>query len=79
MKYKKKSGSGNTVKMLFATRVNLYHIPVWAELQDKVMDLGLVKRKIYKTVTAKTQKQTKGLYPAPTKIIEVNNLVTGGI
>ncbi|XP_074541370.1 hydroxyacyl-CoA dehydrogenase trifunctional multienzyme complex subunit alpha a [Halichoeres trimaculatus] len=40
------------------------------KLQDKVMDLGLVKRRIYKTVTEKSQNQTKGLYPAPVKIIE---------
>uniref|UniRef100_UPI0037E70928 hydroxyacyl-CoA dehydrogenase trifunctional multienzyme complex subunit alpha a n=1 Tax=Semicossyphus pulcher TaxID=241346 RepID=UPI0037E70928 len=40
------------------------------KLQDRVMNLGPVRRKIFKTVSEKTQKQTKGLYPAPAKIIE---------
>nr|XP_057913543.1 hydroxyacyl-CoA dehydrogenase trifunctional multienzyme complex subunit alpha a [Doryrhamphus excisus] len=40
------------------------------KLQDTVMGLGPVKKKIYNTVTEKVQKQTKGLYPAPVKIIE---------
>ncbi|KAF7666650.1 hypothetical protein LDENG_00098410 [Lucifuga dentata] len=40
------------------------------KLQDTVMSLGPVKKKIYKTVHEKVQKQTKGLYPAPVKIIE---------
>uniref|UniRef100_A0A673CUW1 Trifunctional enzyme subunit alpha, mitochondrial n=1 Tax=Sphaeramia orbicularis TaxID=375764 RepID=A0A673CUW1_9TELE len=40
------------------------------KLQDTVMGLGPVKQKIYKTVSEKVQKQTKGLYPAPVKIIE---------
>ncbi|XP_033846438.1 hydroxyacyl-CoA dehydrogenase trifunctional multienzyme complex subunit alpha a [Periophthalmus magnuspinnatus] len=40
------------------------------KLQDTVMGLGLVQNKIYKTVSEKVQKQTKGLYPAPAKIIE---------
>lgn len=43
------------------------------ELQDTVMGLGPVKKKIYRTVSEKVQKQTKGLYPAPVKIIEVVN------
>lgn len=40
------------------------------KLQDTVMGLGAVQNKIYKTVQEKVQKQTKGLYPAPVKIIE---------
>lgn len=40
------------------------------KVQDAVMGLGPVKNKIYKTVNDKVQKQTKGLYPAPVKIIE---------
>ncbi|CAJ1078361.1 hydroxyacyl-CoA dehydrogenase trifunctional multienzyme complex subunit alpha a [Xyrichtys novacula] len=40
------------------------------KLQDRVMGLSLVRRKIYKTVSEKTQKQTRGLYPAPAKIIQ---------
>ncbi|XP_061741845.1 hydroxyacyl-CoA dehydrogenase trifunctional multienzyme complex subunit alpha a [Nerophis ophidion] len=40
------------------------------KLQDTVMGLGPVKKKIYNTVSEKVQKQTKGLYPAPVKIIE---------
>ncbi|XP_041660759.1 hydroxyacyl-CoA dehydrogenase trifunctional multienzyme complex subunit alpha a [Cheilinus undulatus] len=40
------------------------------KLQDKVMDLAPVRKKICKTVREKTQKQTQGLYPAPPKIIE---------
>ncbi|XP_071777440.2 trifunctional enzyme subunit alpha, mitochondrial [Centroberyx gerrardi] len=40
------------------------------KLQDTVMGLGPVRKKIYKTVNEKVQKQTKGLYPAPVKIIE---------
>ncbi|KAM3861500.1 hydroxyacyl-CoA dehydrogenase trifunctional multienzyme complex subunit alpha a [Diretmus argenteus] len=40
------------------------------KLQDTVMGLGPVRKKIYQTVQQKVQKQTKGLYPAPVKIIE---------
>lgn len=52
---------------------NLFSVCWCAELQDTVMGLGPVKKKIYKTVSEKVQKQTKGLYPAPVKIIEVRN------
>ncbi|XP_077366473.1 hydroxyacyl-CoA dehydrogenase trifunctional multienzyme complex subunit alpha a isoform X2 [Festucalex cinctus] len=34
------------------------------------MLLGSVKKQIYKTVSEKVQKQTKGLYPAPVQIIQ---------
>ncbi|XP_034555577.1 hydroxyacyl-CoA dehydrogenase trifunctional multienzyme complex subunit alpha a [Notolabrus celidotus] len=40
------------------------------KMQDKLMNLGPVKKKIFKTVNEKSQNQTKGLYPAPAKIIE---------
>ncbi|KAF5900351.1 trifunctional enzyme subunit alpha, mitochondrial-like, partial [Clarias magur] len=40
------------------------------KLQDSVMGIGFVRKQIYKTVTNKVMKQTKGLYPAPLKIIE---------
>ncbi|KAJ8269844.1 hypothetical protein GJAV_G00107470 [Gymnothorax javanicus] len=40
------------------------------KLQDYVMGIPLVRQQIYKTVRAKVMKQSKGLYPAPLKIIE---------
>uniref|UniRef100_A0AAQ5Y627 Trifunctional enzyme subunit alpha, mitochondrial n=1 Tax=Amphiprion ocellaris TaxID=80972 RepID=A0AAQ5Y627_AMPOC len=40
------------------------------KLGDAVMELGPVRKKIYKTVSERVQKQTKNLYPAPEKIIE---------
>ncbi|XP_033505127.2 hydroxyacyl-CoA dehydrogenase trifunctional multienzyme complex subunit alpha a [Epinephelus lanceolatus] len=40
------------------------------KMQDTVMDLGLVRKKIFKTIDKKVQKETRGLYPAPGKIIE---------
>ncbi|XP_077443508.1 hydroxyacyl-CoA dehydrogenase trifunctional multienzyme complex subunit alpha a [Stigmatopora argus] len=39
-------------------------------LQERLMAFGPVKKKIYKTVSEKVHNQTKGLYPAPVKIIE---------
>uniref|UniRef100_A0A4W4DXN2 enoyl-CoA hydratase n=1 Tax=Electrophorus electricus TaxID=8005 RepID=A0A4W4DXN2_ELEEL len=42
----------------------------WTELQDVVMGFPFVRKQIYNTVTKKVMKQTKGLYPAPLKIIE---------
>ena len=42
-----------------------------AEITDYAMALPFVRRQVYKTVESKVQKQTKGLYPAPLKIIEV--------
>ncbi|XP_072187542.1 trifunctional enzyme subunit alpha, mitochondrial [Excalfactoria chinensis] len=41
------------------------------KLTDYAMALPFVRQQIYKTVESKVQKQTKGLYPAPLKIIEV--------
>ncbi|XP_053498359.1 hydroxyacyl-CoA dehydrogenase trifunctional multienzyme complex subunit alpha a [Ictalurus furcatus] len=40
------------------------------KLQDLVMGMAFVRKQIYNTVTKKVMKQTKGLYPAPLKIIE---------
>uniref|UniRef100_A0A7N8WNX9 Trifunctional enzyme subunit alpha, mitochondrial n=1 Tax=Mastacembelus armatus TaxID=205130 RepID=A0A7N8WNX9_9TELE len=40
------------------------------EIQDYVMSLQFVRNQIYKTVHDKVMKQTRGLYPAPLKIIE---------
>uniref|UniRef100_A0A8C5TF22 Trifunctional enzyme subunit alpha, mitochondrial n=1 Tax=Malurus cyaneus samueli TaxID=2593467 RepID=A0A8C5TF22_9PASS len=43
-------------------------------LTDYAMALPFVRQQVYKTVESKVQKQTKGLYPAPLKIIEVTPL-----
>ncbi|XP_036406347.1 hydroxyacyl-CoA dehydrogenase trifunctional multienzyme complex subunit alpha a [Megalops cyprinoides] len=40
------------------------------KVQDFVMGIPLVRQQIYKTVKGKVMKQSKGLYPAPLKIIE---------
>uniref|UniRef100_A0AAX7V3M1 Trifunctional enzyme subunit alpha, mitochondrial n=1 Tax=Astatotilapia calliptera TaxID=8154 RepID=A0AAX7V3M1_ASTCA len=40
------------------------------EIQDYVMSFPFVRNQIYKTVQGKVMKQSKGLYPAPLKIIE---------
>ncbi|KAM7376191.1 hypothetical protein PAMP_005934 [Pampus punctatissimus] len=40
------------------------------KLQDYVMSFEVVRNKIYNTVHGKVMKQSKGLYPAPLKIIE---------
>ncbi|KAL2082596.1 hypothetical protein ACEWY4_022414 [Coilia grayii] len=40
------------------------------KVQDMVMGIPLVRKQIYKTVNGKVMKQSKGLYPAPLKIIE---------
>uniref|UniRef100_A0A8D0FP71 enoyl-CoA hydratase n=1 Tax=Strix occidentalis caurina TaxID=311401 RepID=A0A8D0FP71_STROC len=41
-----------------------------AELTDYAMAVPFVRQQVYKTVENKVRKQTKGLYPAPLKIIE---------
>ncbi|XP_007898654.2 trifunctional enzyme subunit alpha, mitochondrial [Callorhinchus milii] len=41
------------------------------KLQDWVMSFPFIRQQIYKKVEEKVKKQTKGLYPAPLKIIEV--------
>ncbi|KAL1258211.1 hypothetical protein QQF64_011455 [Cirrhinus molitorella] len=40
------------------------------KIQDYVMSYPFVRQQIYNTVQKKVMKQTKGLYPAPLKIIE---------
>ncbi|KAK5886701.1 hypothetical protein CesoFtcFv8_017706 [Champsocephalus esox] len=40
------------------------------KVQDYVMSFEFVRNQIYKTVHGKVMKQSKGLYPAPLKIIE---------
>uniref|UniRef100_A0AAY3ZU34 Trifunctional enzyme subunit alpha, mitochondrial n=1 Tax=Denticeps clupeoides TaxID=299321 RepID=A0AAY3ZU34_9TELE len=40
------------------------------EIQEYVMGFEFVRNQVYKTVNNKVMKQTKGLYPAPMKIIE---------
>ncbi|XP_068194504.1 hydroxyacyl-CoA dehydrogenase trifunctional multienzyme complex subunit alpha b [Antennarius striatus] len=40
------------------------------KIQDYVMSYPIVRNQIYKTVHGKVMKQSKGLYPAPLKIIE---------
>lgn len=40
------------------------------KVQDMVMGLPFVRKQIYKTVNGKVMKQSKGLYPAPLRIIE---------
>uniref|UniRef100_A0A8C4RM13 Trifunctional enzyme subunit alpha, mitochondrial n=1 Tax=Erpetoichthys calabaricus TaxID=27687 RepID=A0A8C4RM13_ERPCA len=41
------------------------------KVTDYVMNIPFVRNQIYNTVEKKVMKQTKGLYPAPLKIIEV--------
>lgn len=36
------------------------------------MSFGIVRNQIYKTVHGKVMKMSKGLYPAPLKIIDVS-------
>lgn len=43
-----------------------------SEIQDYIMSFPFVRNQIYKTVHGKVMKQSKGLYPAPLKIIEVS-------
>lgn len=40
------------------------------KVQDYVMSFPVVRNQVYKTVQSKVMKQSKGLYPAPLKIIE---------
>ncbi|XP_034051391.1 hydroxyacyl-CoA dehydrogenase trifunctional multienzyme complex subunit alpha b [Thalassophryne amazonica] len=43
---------------------------IMQKLQDYIMSFEFVRNQIYKTVHGKVMKQSKGLYPAPLKIIE---------
>uniref|UniRef100_A0A8C0IIP6 Trifunctional enzyme subunit alpha, mitochondrial n=1 Tax=Bubo bubo TaxID=30461 RepID=A0A8C0IIP6_BUBBB len=45
------------------------------KLTDYAMAVPFVRQQVYKTVENKVRKQTKGLYPAPLKIIEVRQLL----
>uniref|UniRef100_A0A674EK80 enoyl-CoA hydratase n=1 Tax=Salmo trutta TaxID=8032 RepID=A0A674EK80_SALTR len=45
-------------------------IYTWHLVSYYVMGIEFVRQQIYKTVTAKVMKMSKGLYPAPLKIIE---------
>uniref|UniRef100_A0A8C9U625 Trifunctional enzyme subunit alpha, mitochondrial n=1 Tax=Scleropages formosus TaxID=113540 RepID=A0A8C9U625_SCLFO len=47
------------------------------KVQDYVMGIEFVRKQIYNTVNKRVMKQTKGLYPAPLKIIEVGELNFG--
>ncbi|KAG7251302.1 hypothetical protein CRUP_007898, partial [Coryphaenoides rupestris] len=40
------------------------------KVQDYIMSYPMVRNQIYKTVHSKVMKQSKGLYPAPLKIID---------
>ncbi|KAG9469098.1 hypothetical protein GDO78_021195 [Eleutherodactylus coqui] len=42
-----------------------------AKITDYVMSIAFVRQRIYEMVEKRVRKQTKGLYPAPLKIIEV--------
>ncbi|CAL8287633.1 unnamed protein product [Gadus morhua 'NCC'] len=64
------------VAIEFARGIVAKKIPLTKEkgtmqkLQDYVMSYPVVRNQIYKTVTGKVMKQSKGLYPAPLKIID---------
>ncbi|KAG7460780.1 hypothetical protein MATL_G00202560 [Megalops atlanticus] len=64
------------VAVSFAKDIANKKIPLTKEkglmqkVQDFVMGIPLVRQQIYKTVKGKVMKQSKGLYPAPLKIIE---------
>lgn len=57
--------------VLFLCMYTTLFFSLSAEVQDYVMGIEFVRQQIYKTVTAKVMKMSKGLYPAPLKIIEV--------
>uniref|UniRef100_A0A9J7ZYW8 Trifunctional enzyme subunit alpha, mitochondrial n=1 Tax=Cyprinus carpio carpio TaxID=630221 RepID=A0A9J7ZYW8_CYPCA len=63
--------TGRNIKADKAKKMGLVHQLVEPlEVQDFVMGLPPVRKQIYKTVHNKVMKQSKGLYPAPLKIIE---------
>uniref|UniRef100_A0A8D3CCE6 Trifunctional enzyme subunit alpha, mitochondrial n=1 Tax=Scophthalmus maximus TaxID=52904 RepID=A0A8D3CCE6_SCOMX len=49
------------------------------KIQDHIMSYGFVRNQIYKTVHGKVMKQSKGLYPAPLKIIEVISICNSSL
>uniref|UniRef100_A0A7N6BJK6 Trifunctional enzyme subunit alpha, mitochondrial n=1 Tax=Anabas testudineus TaxID=64144 RepID=A0A7N6BJK6_ANATE len=63
--------TGRNIRADKAKKMGLVHQLVdTLEIQDYVMGFGIVRNQIYNTVLGKVMKQTKGLYPAPLKIIE---------
>uniref|UniRef100_A0AAY4DFB6 Trifunctional enzyme subunit alpha, mitochondrial n=1 Tax=Denticeps clupeoides TaxID=299321 RepID=A0AAY4DFB6_9TELE len=63
--------TGRNIRPDKAKKMGLVHQLVDPlELQDMVMGLPFVRKQIYNMVTKKVMGQTKGLYPAPLKIIE---------
>lgn len=64
--------SFDSVVTLACFVLNKISVLVSIEIQDYVMSFPFVRNQIYKTVYGKVMKQSKGLYPAPLKIIEVS-------
>uniref|UniRef100_A0A9J8DEU4 Trifunctional enzyme subunit alpha, mitochondrial n=1 Tax=Cyprinus carpio carpio TaxID=630221 RepID=A0A9J8DEU4_CYPCA len=63
--------TGRSIRPDKAKKMGLVHQLVdTLEIQDYVMSYPFVRQQIYNTVQNKVMKQTKGLYPAPLKIIE---------
>ncbi|CAL8273337.1 unnamed protein product [Merluccius merluccius] len=63
--------TGRNIRADKAKKMGLVHQLVDPlEIQDYVMSYPLVRNQIYKTVHGKVMKQSKGLYPAPLKIID---------
>lgn len=60
--------------LYFKTKRQIYRVAVLpsSEIQDYIMSFPVVRNQIYKTVHGKVMKQSKGLYPAPLKIIDVS-------
>lgn len=60
--------------LYFKTKRQIYRAAVLPslEIQDYIMSFPVVRNQIYKTVHGKVMKQSKGLYPAPLKIIDVS-------
>lgn len=60
--------------LYFKTKGQIYRAVVFpsVEIQDYIMSFPVVRNQIYKTVHGKVMKQSKGLYPAPLKIIDVS-------
>uniref|UniRef100_A0A8C7TAS8 Trifunctional enzyme subunit alpha, mitochondrial n=1 Tax=Oncorhynchus mykiss TaxID=8022 RepID=A0A8C7TAS8_ONCMY len=63
--------TGRNIKADKAKKMGLVHQLVDPlEVQDYVMGIAFVRQQIYKNVNGKVMKMSKGLYPAPLKIIE---------
>lgn len=61
--------------LYFKTKRHIHRAAVLPslEIQDYIMSFPVVRNQIYKTVHSKVMKQSKGLYPAPLKIIDVSH------